>query len=115
LENGKGVVADASPPCTMLPQITMSQRPSHAPFYAIMVHATIGRLCATHGEKLVDEATDRMLCHNMCRPIRVMRELDVEVTFDRERESIRALHQTGLLAHSRVLPLTYQYIYVKCT
>jgi hypothetical protein len=60
-------------------------------------------------------AIGRVLCHNMCWPIRVMWELDVEVTFDGERESTRALHQTGPLAQCRVQPLTCQYIYVKCT
>jgi hypothetical protein len=115
LENGKGVVADANPPRTIPSQITTLQRASHAPFYAILAHSLIGRCSAACGAQLMHEATDRMLCHNMCRSIRVMRELDVEVTFAGERESTRALHLMGLLAYSRVPHLTCQYIYVKCT
>jgi hypothetical protein len=115
LENGKGVAADASPPRAMPFQITTLQRASHASLYAILAHSSIVLCSATRSAEQMHEATDRMLCHNMCRPIRVMRELDVEVTFDGERESTRALHLTGLLAYSRVPPLTCQYIYVKCT
>jgi hypothetical protein len=115
LENGKGVAADASPPRTMPSQSTPPQRAGHAPLYAILAHSSIALCSATRGAEQMHRAMDRMLCHNMCRPIRVMRELDVEVTFDGERESTRALHLTGLLAHSRVPPLTCQYIYVKCT
>ena len=60
------------------------------------------------------EAIAWVLCHNMCGLIRVTQELDVEVTFDGERESTKALHPKGLSAQSRVPPLTCQYIYVKC-
>ena len=115
LENGKGVVADADPPRTMPFQITLPQTASHAPLYAILAHSKIGRCSATRSAEQMHEATDRMLCHNMCRLIRVVRELDVGVTFDGERESARALHPTELLAQSRVPPLTCPYIYVKCT
>src|SRR5215204_7287047 len=115
LENGKGVVADASPPRTMPSQITTPQTASHAPLYAILAYSSIILFNATRRAEQMHRASDRMLCHNMCRPIRVIQEIDVELTFDGERESTRALHLTGLLAYSRVPPLTYQYIYVKCT
>jgi hypothetical protein len=115
LENGKGVVADADPPRTMPSQITTPQSASHAPLYAILAHSSIILFNATSRAEQKHSASDGMLCHNMCRPIRVIRELDVELTFDGARESTRALHLTGLLAHSRVPPLTCQYIYVKCT
>jgi hypothetical protein len=91
LENGKGVVADAGPP------------PHDAfPDY----NATDGQSCTyiCNSGALLDHpvqryppmkqmprASDRMLCHNMCRPIRVIRELDVELTFDGERESTEEL------------------------
>ena len=115
LENGKGVVADADPPRTMPLQITTIYSARHAPLDAILADSSIGLLAATRGAQQMNEATDRMLCHNMCRRIRVVRELNVEVTFDGERESARALNLTELLAYRQVLPLTYQYIYVKCT
>jgi hypothetical protein len=67
------------------------------------------------GAKRAHEATNGMLCHNICRKIRVARELDVIVTFDGERESNIALHVRGFSAHGRVLTLTCEYIYVKCT
>jgi hypothetical protein len=115
LENGKGVVADADPPRTMPFQITTPQRASHAPLDAILAHSSICGCSATRGAEQLHKATDRMLCHNMCMLIRVVRELDVEVTFDGERKSTRALHLMELLALRQVPPLTYQYIYVKCT
>ena len=115
LENGKGVVADAGPPShDAFPDYNATDGQS-CTFICNSGALLSGQLSATRRAEQMHRATDRMLCHNMCRPIRVMRELDVEVTFDGERESTRALHLTGLLAHSRVPPLTCQYIYVKCT
>jgi hypothetical protein len=91
LENGKGVVADAGPPRTMPSQITTPQTASHAPLYAILAHSSIILFNATRRAEQMHRASDRMLCHNMCRPIRVIRELDVELTFDGERESTEEL------------------------
>jgi hypothetical protein len=74
LENGKGVVADAGSPRTMPSQITPVPVVSHAPFYAILAHA------ARFGAKQTQRVLMRVLCHNMCGPIRVTRELGVEMT-----------------------------------
>jgi hypothetical protein len=106
LENGKEVVADATLSHDAIPRCNATEGRS-CTFCAVLV--------ATHEPEQMHEAKDRMLCHNICRLIRVVRELDVEVTFDGERESTRPLHLKGLSAHSRILPLTCQYIYLKCT